>query len=383
MRVALLTKEWPPAIYGGAGVHVTQLAKALREEGVDLEVHCFGEPRQDAIAHATPADFVNANPAIAALATDLAMADALTADLFHSHTWYTNFAGHIGGLLHGRPHVITAHSLEPRRPWKAEQLGGGYQISSWAEKSAYEAASAVIAVSDGMRADLLDAYPQLDPAKVFTVRNGIDTEVFKPNHDSSVLREYGISTEEPFALFVGRITRQKGLAHLLRAWQDVDPRIGLVLAAGSADEPLIGAEVEELVAKLQGERKNVIWIRQMLTTPQLTALLTAARVFVCPSIYEPLGIVNLEAMACATAVVASAVGGIPEVVAHGVTGELVRYSDRDADFETQFAAAVNKVVSDSVLAQRYGAAGRARVVAEFGWAQVAKETIEIYRRLLS
>lgn len=383
MRVALLTKEWPPAIYGGAGVHVTQLAKALAIEGVDLEIHCFGEPRQDAFAHATPAGFSDANPAIAALATDLSMANALAADLFHSHTWYTNFAGHIGSLLHGRPHVITAHSLEPRRPWKAEQLGGGYRISSWVEKSAYETASAIIAVSDGMRIDLLDAYPQLDPAKVFTVRNGIDTEVFKPNHDSSVLLEYGISTEEPFALFVGRITRQKGLAHLLRAWQDVDPSIGLVLAAGAADEEGVGAEVEGLVAKLQSERKNIIWIRQMLATPQLTALLTAARVFVCPSIYEPLGIVNLEAMACATAVVASAVGGIPEVVAHELTGELVRYSDKDADFETQFAAAVNKVANDAELAQRYGAAGRERVVAEFGWPQVAKATVEVYRSVLT
>lgn len=382
MRVALLTKEWPPDIYGGAGVHVTQLAKALKEGNVDVEVHCFGQPRQDAIAHGTPAGFSQANPALAALATDLDMARALNADLFHSHTWYTNLAGHIGSLLHGRPHVITAHSLEPRRPWKADQLGGGYRISSWAERSAFEGASAIIAVSDGMRSDLLVAYPQLDPTKVITVRNGVDTEVFKPNHDSTVLGEYGIPTEQPFALFVGRITRQKGLAHLLRAWQTVSPDVGLVLAAGAADEELIGAEVEELVASLQNERKNVIWIRQMLPTSQLTALLTAARVFVCPSIYEPLGIVNLEAMACATAVVASAVGGIPEVVAHGVTGELVRYSDRDVDFESDLAAAINRVGGDGELAKRYGLAGRERVVAEFGWSQVAQATIEVYRNVL-
>lgn len=386
MRVALLTKEWPPAIYGGAGVHVKQLAKALEEEGVELEVHCFGEPRQDAIAHATPVGFAGANPAIAALATDLAMAEALQqggAELFHSHTWYTNLAGHIGALLHGRPHVITAHSLEPRRPWKADQLAGGYRISSWVEESAYESAAAIIAVSDGMRADILEVYPQLDPAKVFTVRNGIDTEVFKPHEDPRVLREYGIPTEEPFALFVGRITRQKGLTHLLRAWQNVDPSIGLVLAAGAADEAGIGAEVEDLVTKLQSERKNVIWVREMLSTPQLTALLTAARVFVCPSIYEPLGIVNLEAMACSTAVVASAVGGIPEVVSHGVTGELVRYSNNDLEFESQFALAINKVAGDSELAERYGQAGRERVVAEFGWSKIARETIEVYRKVLS
>ena len=386
MRVALLTKEWPPAIYGGAGVHVTQLAKALGEEGIDLEVHCFGEPRQDAIAHPTPADFDGVNPAIAALATDLAMAESLQeggADLFHSHTWYTNLAGHIGALLYGRPHVITAHSLEPRRPWKADQLAGGYRISSWVEKSAYESAAAIIAVSDGMRADILEVYPQVDPAKVFTVRNGIDTEVFKPNDDVNVLRELGIRTEEPFALFVGRITRQKGLTHLLKAWQDVDPRIGLVLAAGTADEPGIGAEVEELVTKLQSERKNIIWIRQMLSIPELTALLTGARVFVCPSIYEPLGIVNLEAMACSTAVVASAVGGIPEVVSHGVTGELVAYSNNDLEFESQFAIAINKIAGDPELAARYGAAGRERVVAEFGWTQIARETIEVYRKVLA
>jgi len=383
MRVALLTKEWPPAIYGGAGVHVTQLAKALTSEGVDLEVHCFGEPRQDAIAQATPAGFADANPAIAAIATDLAMAGSLNADLFHSHTWYTNLAGHLGSLLHDRPHVITAHSLEPRRPWKAEQLGGGYRISSWAESTAYENANAIIAVSDGMRTDLLDAYPQLDQRKVFTVRNGVDTDLFQPNHDASVLSEFGISADQPFALFVGRITRQKGLAHLLRAWQAVDPGMGLVLAAGAADEEAIGAEVEQLVTRLQLERTNIIWIRQMLPTSKLTALLTAARVFVCPSIYEPLGIVNLEAMACATAVVASAVGGIPEVVAHEVTGELVRYSDKDSDFEAGLASAINKLASDADLANQYGQAGRERVVAEFGWAQVAKATIEVYQHVLA
>ncbi|OIQ78208.1 capsular glucan synthase [mine drainage metagenome] len=383
MRVALLTKEWPPAIYGGAGVHVTQLAKALRTEGVDLEVHCFGEPRTDAIAYGTPVGFSDVNPALAALATDLAIANALNAELFHSHTWYANLAGHVGGLLHGRPHVITAHSLEPRRPWKAEQLGGGYRISSWAEKTAYEGASAIIAVSDGMRSDVLDVYPELDAAKVFTVRNGVDTDIFKPNHDASVLEEYGISTEQPFALFVGRITRQKGLAHLLRAWQKVNPDIGLVLAAGAADEEAIGAEIEELVAKLQTTRSNIIWIRKMLTTSQLTSLLTSARVFVCPSIYEPLGIVNLEAMACATAVVASAVGGIPEVVSHGVTGELVPYGDHDDEFESALATSINRVAEDPELAKRYGEAGRERVVAEFGWSQVAKATIEIYERVLT
>jgi len=383
MRVALLTKEWPPAIYGGAGVHVTQLAKSLRQEGVDLSVHCFGQPREDATAHATPEPFAQANPALQALATDLAMANAVDAEVIHSHTWYTNLAGHVGGLLHGRPHVITAHSLEPLRPWKAEQLGGGYRISAWAEKTAYEAASAVIAVSDGMRADVLSAYPTLDPARVFTVRNGVDTEIFKPNPDLGIVRGFGIASEQPYALFVGRITRQKGLAHLLRAWRQVDASVGLVLAAGEADEVGIGSEVESLVAELQRERKNIIWIRQMLNTSELTALLTSARLLVCPSIYEPLGIVNLEAMACGTAVVASAVGGIPEVVAHGITGELVRYADIDSEFEAELAEAINRVAGDPVLARGYGEAGRARVVSEFGWRQVAQATIEIYRKVLA
>jgi starch synthase len=382
MRVALLTKEWPPNVYGGAGVHVSQLATALKAENIDIEVHCFGEPRADAIAHPIPVEFVNSNPALAALAIDLAMADALNADLIHSHTWYTNLAGHIGGLLQEKPHVITAHSLEPHRPWKAEQLGGGYRISSWAERTSYESAAAIIAVSDGMRSDILDTYPQLNPAKVFTVRNGIDTHVFKPNHDLEVLHKYGIRSDKPFALFVGRITRQKGLAHLLKAWQSVDPKIGLVLAAGAADEASIGSQIAELVATLQAERENIIWIQQMLPTTELTALLTAARVFVCPSIYEPLGIVNLEAMACETAVVASAVGGIPEVVAHQVTGELVRYGDKDVDFESGLASAINRVGADAELAKRYGEAGRERVVAEFGWSQVAQATIEVYRHVL-
>ncbi|HUW77264.1 MAG TPA: glycogen synthase [Candidatus Nanopelagicaceae bacterium] len=383
MRVALLTKEWPPNVYGGAGVHVTQLARALAKASVEVEVHCFGQPRSDAIAQPTPQEFLNANPALAALATDLAMADGLTADLLHSHTWYANFAGHIGGLLHDRPHVLTAHSLEPLRPWKAEQLGGGYRISSWAEKTAYESAAAIISVSDGMRGDILNSYPKLDPAKVFTVRNGVDTEVFKPNNDLEVLTEFGILTNAPFALFVGRITRQKGLAHLLRAWKLVNPDLTLVLAAGAADEERIGAEVEELVESLQGERKNIIWIRKMLSTRQLTSLLTAARVFVCPSIYEPLGIVNLEAMACGTAVVASAVGGIPEVVAHEVTGELVPYTDNDAEFEFGLANTINRVAENPDLAKRYGEAGRERAVAEFGWAQVAKDTIAVYQRALA
>jgi starch synthase len=282
--------------------------------------------------------------------------------------------------IFGIPHVITAHSLEPLRPWKAEQLGGGYQISSWAEKISYESASAIIAVSDGMRADVLKAYPKIDTNKVVTIRNGIDTNAFAPNPNSEVLKKYGINS--PYGLFVGRITRQKGLAHLLRAWQRVPKDYSLVLAAGSPDEPAIGAEVEQLIAELSKQRGNIIWIKQMLDREELTALLTGAQVFLCPSIYEPLGIVNLEAMACETAVVASKVGGIPEVVVDNETGLLVDYSSNPSEFEDLLASAINKLMSDKSLSTKYGQAGRIRAIEHFGWDKVANSTIELYRSLI-
>ncbi|HEX7405705.1 MAG TPA: glycogen synthase, partial [Candidatus Nanopelagicaceae bacterium] len=296
IRVGLVTKEWPPHVYGGAGVHVVQLAQALEKlPQISLAVHCFGEERADAIGYPTPLEFRNSNPAIAAVATDLAIADALaTADVVHTHTWYANMAGHVASLIHGIPHIMSGHSLEPLRPWKADQLGGGYQLSSWVEKTAIESAAAVIAVSDGMRADILSAYPNVDPTKVRTIRNGVDTEKFAPNYDKSTLAKYGISGN--YALFVGRITRQKGLAHLLRAWKEVPSQYGLVIAAGSPDEPGIGTEIAELIHELKRSRSNVWWIQEMLPHNELTAVLTAADLFICPSIYEPLGIVNLEAM---------------------------------------------------------------------------------------
>jgi starch synthase len=290
-------------------------------------------------------------------------------------------AGHTATLLHGIPHIVSAHSLEPLRPWKAEQLGGGYQISSWAEKTAYEGAAAVIAVSDGMRADVLKAYPKIDPSKVVTIRNGVDTEKFAPNTDSSVLTEFAITGR--YAVFVGRITRQKGLAHLLRAWKEVPEDIGLVLAAGSPDEPGIGAEVAELISELQKTRRNIWWIKEMLPHEKLTAVLTHADLFLCPSVYEPLGIVNLEAMACQTAVLASRVGGIPEVVDHGVTGELVDYNEGDiAGFEHALASSITRLMAQPELLQQYGVAGRERAIAEFGWEAVAARTIELYRLVI-
>ena len=383
MKIGLVTKEWPPQVYGGAGVHVVQLSQALRNQpNIEVEVHCFGGPRSDAFGYSTPSGFENSNAALQALATDLVIADKLIGvDLIHSHTWYANFAGFTANLLHGIPHVVSAHSLEPLRPWKAEQLGGGYQISSWAERSAYEAANAIIAVSDGMRADVLTAYPTLDPHKVITIRNGVDVTKFAPNPKVDALNKHGITGR--YAIFVGRITRQKGLAHLLRAWKSVSPEYGLVLAAGSPDEPGIGAEVEQLIKELQQSRKNVWWIKEMAPHDDLTALLTNADLFLCPSIYEPLGIVNLEAMGCETAVLASKVGGIPEVVAHHETGRLIDYDAKNtAKFENDFATQIEELMSDSELLNKMGKAGRVRAEKFFGWDAVARQTIELYASLL-
>ena len=384
-RIGIVTKEWPPAVYGGAGVHVVQLTEALRKlNNVEVDVHCFGGAREDgSFGYSTPAEFADANPALQAIATDLAIANNLgSVDVIHSHTWYANMAGHTASLLYGTPHIVSAQSLEPLRPWKADQLGGGYQISSWAEKTAYEAAAAIIAVSDGMRADVLKAYPSVDPAKVVTIRNGVDTSRFTPNTDDSVLKEYGVTGR--YAMFVGRITRQKGLAHLLRAWRDVPAEYGLVLAAGSPDEPGIGTEVADLIAELQKTRSNVWWIKEMLPHDKLTAALTHADLFLCPSIYEPLGIVNLEAMGCETAVLASRVGGIPEVVSDGKTGELVDYTENDIPrFESAISAAITRLMGNPDLLVQYGKAGRQRAITEFGWDAVAATTLALYRSVIN
>ena len=378
----MITKEWPPHIYGGAGVHVSNLVSALAENSeISTEVHCFGPQREDAFNYELNGELNSINPALQALLIDSDIASHLgQVDIAHSHTWYANLAGYLASKMFSIPHVVTAHSLEPLRPWKAEQLGGGYQISSWAEKISYESAAAIIAVSDGMRSDVLKAYPDVDPKKVHTIRNGIDTSRFAPEKDDSFIKNLGISS--PYAVFVGRITRQKGLAHLLRAWRQVSPSYSLVLAAGSPDEPAIGAEVEQLIAELSAERGNIHWIKEMLPHKELTSLLTNAQTFLCPSIYEPLGIVNLEAMACETSVVASRVGGIPEVVVDGETGLLVDFSDDHEKFETNFATSINNVMSDSSLASRYGKAGRERAVAEFGWDKVATQTINLYRSVI-
>ena len=391
LKLSLLTREYPPSIYGGAGVHVAQLVPQLRKF-IDVEVHCMGEPRDGATAHAE--DYPpGANAALRVLGADLSMAAAVApdVDVLHSHTWYANMGGHLAGLLLNKPHVVTSHSLEPHRPWKAEQLGGGYAVSSWAEKTAFEAADAVISVSEGMRRDVLESYPNLDPDRVHVVKNGIDPDEFLPYHDTDVVDSLGMERDRPSVVFVGRITRQKGLVHLVRAAQEFDPGTQVVLLAGAPDTPEIAAEFEEAFAELERSRNApVVWVRDMLPRSAVRQVMTHATVFACPSIYEPLGIVNLEAMACETAVVASAVGGIPEVVVDGETGLLVPYDPSRASdpefvsaFESEFAEKVNRVTRDADLARRFGLAGRQRCIDEFSWAEIAKQTIEVYRAAIA
>ncbi|MFT4124911.1 MAG: glycogen synthase [Gordonia sp. (in: high G+C Gram-positive bacteria)] len=386
MRVAMMTREYPPEVYGGAGVHVTELVRHLRKLA-EVDVHCMGAPRDTAHVYAPDPGLAGANAALTMLSTDLRMAvGAAGADLVHSHTWYTGLAGHLAAQLHGVPHVLTAHSLEPLRPWKAEQLGGGYRVSSWAERNAVEYADAVIAVSSGMRADILDVYPQLDPARVHVVRNGIDTTLWYPVADpfggESALTALGVDPDRPIAAFVGRITRQKGVAHLVAAAHDFDPDIQLILCAGAPDTPEIGAEIEAAVSTLAASRPGVRWVRDMLPHPRIREILTAATVFVCPSVYEPLGIVNLEAMACGTAVVASAVGGIPEVVVDGETGALVPYDAADpSGLEHGLAAQVNAIATDPARASAMGMAGRKRAAEDFSWDTIAEQTLAIYESL--
>lgn len=385
VKVAVTTREWPPEVYGGAGVHVTELVKALRHH-IDVDVFCMGEGRDDAQAFALAGPDAM-NTALKVVAADVQMAAAVAAtdaELVHSHTWYANLAGQLASATNGIPHVLSAHSLEPHRPWKAEQLGGGYRVSSWVESSAYRTADAIIAVSHGMCADVLDAYPFVQPERVHVVHNGVDTSIWMPTHDDDVIRRLGIDPARPYVLFVGRITRQKGLVHLLAAAHDFPPGVQIVLAASSPDEAGIGEEVARGVAVLAERRPgDVVWLNTSVAKADLITLQTHATVFLCPSVYEPLGIVNLEAMACGTAVVASAVGGIPEVVVDGVTGLLVEWTPDDpVDFQRRFAACVSELVGDSDRAARMGAQGRARAVNDFGWDAIALRTIDVYKSVL-
>ena len=384
MRAAILTREYPPDVYGGAGVHVDFLVRELRKL-VDVDVQCMGEPREGATAHSEKDPRLGgANAALPILSADLSMTAATAgADLVHSHTWYANFAGHLSKLLYGVPHVVTAHSLEPQRPWKAEQLGGGYRVSSWVERTAYESADAVVAVSRGMAADVLDAYPAVDPARVHVIHNGIDAEFYRPDPGTDVLERIGVDLSRPYVTFVGRITRQKGVPHLLRAGLLLDPRIQLVLLAGAADTAELKAETDAAVAELRETRDGVFVVSEMLPREEVRQVLSHAAVFCCPSVYEPLGIVNLEAMACETAVVASRVGGIPEVVVDGETGVLVDLDPADpAEFERRLAEALDAVANDPGRAEAMGRAGRARALAQFEWSAVAARTVDLYRSLV-
>ena len=407
MRVDLLTKEYPPFIYGGAGVHVNELAKVLRPLA-DVRVHAFGGPREPGTEGADDgvtgypeiAELDGANAALRTFGVDLEMAQGTEGtDLVHSHTWYANLAGHLAGLLHGVPHVISAHSLEPLRPWKAEQLGGGYALSSWAEKTAYEAASGIIAVSNGMREDILRSYPAIDPERVKVVHNGIDLEAWKHPQGqeadaqaAATLKRLGIDPDRPTIVFVGRITRQKGLPHLLRACEQLPADVQVILCAGAPDTPEIKAEVEGLVARLREKRTGVVWIEEMLPRPELIAVLAASDVFVCPSVYEPLGIVNLEAMAVGLPVVGSATGGIPDVIVDGETGLLVPIEQVQdgtgtpidpARFETDLAERLTTLVTDTEAAKAMGQAARHRVEEHFAWQAIAQRTMDVYNWVLA
>ncbi|MCC5949346.1 MAG: glycogen synthase [Nitriliruptoraceae bacterium] len=395
--VGILTKEYPPEVYGGAGVHVGELARALAAE-VDVRVHAFGARRDDPLVAASYQEWdalAGDAPHLAALRTvsaDLAIAAGVEGvELVHSHTWYANLAGHLAKLIHDVPHVVTTHSLEPLRPWKREQLGGGYALSSFCERTAIEGADAVIAVSAGMRDDVLRAYPQVDPARVEVIYNGVDPDAWSPVTSTATLEEQGVDPTRPYAIFVGRITRQKGVVHLLDAAEHLPSGSQLVLCAGAPDTPEIAAEFQARIAELRAGEVDLVWIEQMLPRPQVVELLSHAAVFVCPSIYEPFGIVNLEAMACGIPVVASAVGGIPEVVVDGQTGTLIGFTPGDdaigspADpqgFARELAAAVTGYLEDPGRAAGQGRAGRARVESTFGWPAIAAETAALYRRLL-
>lgn len=398
MRVDLLTREYPPHVYGGAGVHVAELAKALRPR-LDLRVRCFDGHRSEKGVEGYSLGFATGNASLDVIAQSLPMArDCAGADVAHSHTWYSNGAGNLASILHGIPHVLTAHSLEPMRPWKAEQLGGGYRVASWIERTAYQGAAGIIAVSRSMRDDILKVYPFVDPAKVHVVHNGIDVDLWRPPASDErtaaegILKGYGIDPGRPTVVFVGRITHQKGLIYLLRAVEGLPSDVQVVLCAGAPDTPATATKAHESLSLLREHRTGVIWIEKMVPFPELKAILAASTVLACPSIYEPLGIVNLEAMAMGLPVVGTNTGGIPEVVEDGVTGVLVPIdleggemgAPREPDqFVADLREALETVLSDPKKAAQMGKAGRDRVEQEFSWEAIGDRTVAVYESVLA
>ncbi|HWG18663.1 MAG TPA: glycogen synthase [Acidobacteriaceae bacterium] len=401
MRVGLMTREYPPHVYGGAGVHVEYLSRELAKL-IEVEVHCWGKQRADdgtlhVIGDEPPVEVTAGSEAkfktaVDALALNLTQMKELgRIDVVHTHTWYASMAGFLAKKLYGIPFVLTTHSLEPLRAWKAEQLGSGYAMSSWMERTAILDADAIIAVSNGTKADILRAYPEVDAAKVHVIYNGIDLKEYQKTSATDALGKYGVDPGKPYVLFVGRITRQKGVTHLVDAIEYLPKGTQVVLCAGAPDTPEIAAEMREKVETARAAGGNIVWIEKMVTKPEAIELYSNCRVFCCPSVYEPFGIINLEAMACGAPVVASATGGILEVVKDGETGYLVRFDaepvtgfPKDGErFSRDLASRLTELMADPARCALFGAAGRRRVEQTFAWEAIAKQTVALYRGLVS
>ena len=400
MRVGLFTREFPPQVYGGAGVHVDYLSRELARE-IEVEVHCWGPQHADVgnlhvrgaepwaeISEGTDAKFKGALEAFSLNLTQVKALEGI--DIVHTHTWYVAMAGYLAKKLYGMPFVLTTHSLEPLRAWKAEQLGSGYAMSSWMELTAIMDADAIIAVSQGTKEDILRAYPQVDPRRIHVIYNGIDLAEYQQTRDTRALIDYGVDPAVPYVLFVGRITRQKGVTHLVDAIRYLPADTQVVLCAGAPDTPEIAAELRQKVEEARKHHPRIIWIEKMVTKPEAIQLYSNARVFCCPSVYEPFGIINLEAMACRAPVVASATGGIKEVVVDGETGYLVPF---DQDPQTSFptdpgkfardlAFRIQQLLDDPEMCRQFGDAGRSRVEAIFSWTAIARQTIQLYEGLI-
>ncbi len=400
MRVGLFTREYPPQVYGGAGVHVDYLSRELARQ-IDVEVHCWGPQQSDQgrlhvrgaepwaeISDGTEGKFKGA---LEALSLNLTQIKALQGiDVVHTHTWYVSMAGYLAKKLYGVPFVLTTHSLEPLRAWKAEQLGSGYAMSSWMERTAILDADAIVAVSQGTKADILRAYPEVDPGRIHVIYNGIDLTEYQKTDDTTALTQYGVDLSIPYVLFVGRITRQKGVTHLVDAIRHMPPETQVVLCAGAPDTPEIAAELREKVENARRNHPRIVWIEKMVTRQETIQLYSHARVFCCPSVYEPFGIINLEAMACRAPVVASATGGIKEVVVDGETGYLVPFDQdpvtsfpRDPEtFARDLAERMTRLLNDPERCKQFGDAGRRRVEETFSWTAIAHQTIDLYRSLI-